>query len=86
MFCLLGTGSYRGCGWCMQKGQYCKQLYKVDYPGNRRFQPSDCQQRKDCNNFPEQLEEKIERPTSKLPTRFSIRHMIIPKIMLAALE
>ena len=27
-------GSYRGCAWCLLKGQYCKHLSKVVYPGN----------------------------------------------------
>ena len=58
VFCLTGTGSYRGCGWCMQKGQYCKHLCKVVYPGNRRFLPTGHQLRKDTRNFPERSEEK----------------------------
>ena len=62
VFCLTGTGSYRGCGWCMQKGQYCKHLSKVVYPGNRRFLPAGHQLRKDSRNFPEHSEEKRERP------------------------
>ena len=29
VFSLTGTGSYRGCGWCMHNGEYCKHLSKV---------------------------------------------------------
>lgn len=63
LFCLTGTGSYRGCGWCLQKGQYCKHLHKVVYPGNRRFLPANHKLRKDHQNFPDHVEETREKPT-----------------------
>ena len=62
VFCLTDTGSYRSCGWCMQKGVYCKHLHKVVYPGNRRFLPTNHVLRKDCHNFPEHSEELRQRP------------------------
>lgn len=62
VFSLTATGSYRGCAWCMLKGQYCKHLCKVVYPGNRRFLPADHVLRKDSVNFPDQSEELRERP------------------------
>jgi len=65
VFSLTGTGSYRGCGWCMQRGQYCQHLKKVVYPGNRRFLPTDHSLRKDSQNFPEHLEETRERPPQR---------------------
>jgi len=63
LFCLTGTGSYRGCGWCLLRGQYCKHLHKVVYPGNRRFLPSNHELRKDRKNFPDHVEETRGRPT-----------------------
>lgn len=65
VFSLTATGSYRGCGWCLQKGEYCKHLSKVVYPGNRRFLPTDHSLKKDRHNFPEHLEEARERPPSR---------------------
>lgn len=65
VFSPTATGSYRGCGWCLQKGEYCKHLSKVVYPGNRRFLPTDHSLRKDRHNFPEHLEEARERPPSR---------------------
>ena len=62
VFCLTGTGSDHSCGWCMQKGVYCKHLHKVVYPGNRRFLPTNHVLRKDCHNFPEHSEELRQRP------------------------
>ena len=62
VFCLSGTGSYRGCAWCMLKGVYCKHLSKVVYPGNRRFLTKDHPLRQDSFNFPDRSEEKRERP------------------------
>ena len=62
VFCLTGTGSYRSCGWCMQKGVYSKHLHKVVYPGNRRFLPTNHVLQKDCHNFPEHSEELRQRP------------------------
>lgn len=49
-FSLTVTGSYRGCAWCLLKGQYCKHLSKVVYPGNRRFLPPDHELRKDTES------------------------------------
>lgn len=63
VFSLTGTGSYRGCAWCLLKGQYCKHLSKVVYPGNRRFLPLDHELRKDCEHFPEHSVEERSRPT-----------------------
>lgn len=65
VFCLTGTGSYRGCGWCMHKGVYCKHLHKIVYYGNRRFLPADHMLREDCHNFSEQSEEKRQSPESR---------------------
>lgn len=65
VFCLTGTGSYRGCAWCMYKGCYCKHLHKVVYPGNRQFLPVDHVLREDCQNFPERSAERRERPPSR---------------------
>ena len=62
VFSLTGTGSYRSCGWCMVRGIYCKHLCKVVYPGNRRFLPADHELRFDSSKFPEQSEERRERP------------------------
>ena len=62
IFSLTGTGSYRGCGWCIHKGEYCKHLSKVLYPGNRRFLPHDHHLRKDSLNFPNNSEETRDRP------------------------
>lgn len=65
VFSLTGTGSYRGCAWCMHKGHYCKHLSKVVYPGNRRFLPADHMLRKDSVNFPDQSEELRHRPPDR---------------------
>jgi len=65
VFSLTGTGSYRGCAWCMYKGCYCKHLHKVVYPGNRQFLPVDHELRNDCQNFPEHSVEKRGRPESR---------------------
>ena len=65
VFSLTGTGSYRGCAWCMIKGQYCKHLSKVVYSGNRRFLPADHILRKDSNNYPDQSEELRQRPSER---------------------
>ena len=62
LFCLTGTGSYRGCGWCLQKVQYCKHLHKVVSPENRRFLPASHKLRKDDQNFPDHVEETREKP------------------------
>ena len=63
LFCLTGTGSYRGCGWCWQKGQYCKHLHEVVYPENRDFLPANHKLRKDHQNFPDHEKETREKPT-----------------------
>ena len=63
VFSLTATGSKRGCEWCLLKGQYCKHLSKVVYPGNRRFLPLEHELRKDCTSFPEHSEEERDRPT-----------------------
>lgn len=63
LFRLTGTGSYRGCGWCLQKGQYCKHLHKVVYPENRDFLPANHKLRKDHQNFLDHVEETREKPT-----------------------
>lgn len=65
VFSLTGTGSYRGCAWCMYKGCYCKHLHKVVYPGNRQFLPADHVLREDCQNFPERTVERRERPQNR---------------------
>lgn len=62
VFSLSATGSYRGCGWCMQKGQYCDHLHKIVYPGNRRFLPRDNVLRKDRCHFPDKCEESKTKP------------------------
>lgn len=62
-FSLTVTGSYRGCAWCLLKGQYCKHLSKVVYPGNRRFLPANHELRKDTESFPEHSVEERGRPT-----------------------
>ena len=63
LFSLTATGSKRGCAWCLFKGQYCKHLNKVVYPGNRRFLPLEHELRKDCERFPEHTVERRDRPT-----------------------
>ena len=60
LFSLTATGSYRGCAWCMLKGQYCKHLSKMVYTGNRRFLPVDHDLRKDTFNFPDRSVELRE--------------------------
>lgn len=62
VFSLTGTGSYRGCAWCMLKGQYCKHLSKVVYTGNRCFLPIEHELRKDAHDFPELSAEFRGRP------------------------
>lgn len=65
VFSLTGTGSYRGCAWCLLKGIYCTHLNKVVYPGNRRFVPSQHKLRQDCKNFPEHSPEERGKPPQR---------------------
>lgn len=52
VFCLTGTGSYRGCVWCVQDGFYCQHLY-------RRLFLTDLDLREeDCHYFPQHSEKK----------------------------
>ena len=63
LFSLTATGSYRGCAWCLLKGQYCQHLRKVVYPANRRFLPMDHTLRADTEDFPDHCVEERIRPS-----------------------
>lgn len=63
VFSLTGTGSLRGCAWCLFKGEYCTHLKKVVYSGNRCFLPVEHELRKDSNSFPGSSTEVREKPS-----------------------
>ena len=63
VFSLTGTGSFRGCAWCLLKGEYCKHLKKVVYTGNRRFLPVEHKLRKENHSFPVCSNETRQKPS-----------------------